>query len=61
MNKIKNYSGFCTALLLMTVSALTSGFGQEQRMPVLPNPPLAGNSAFSSGAAGPVGAGDLWK
>jgi len=59
MNKIKNYSGFCTALLLMTVSALTSGFGQEQRMPVLPNPPLAGNSAFSSGAAGPVGAGDL--
>ncbi len=59
MNNSKNYSGFCIALLLMTVFVLTPGFGQQERMPVLPNPPLAGNSAFSSGAAGPVGAGDL--
>jgi polysaccharide biosynthesis/export protein len=59
MNKIKNYSGFCTALLFITVYVVTSGFGQEGRLPVLPNPPLVGNSAFSSGAAGPVGAGDL--
>jgi polysaccharide export outer membrane protein len=60
MNKIKDYSGLCTALLLLTISVPTTGFAQEDRMPVLPSPAtLAGNSGFSSGAAGPVGAGDL--
>jgi polysaccharide export outer membrane protein len=60
MNKVKNYPGLCTALLLLMICVPKAGFAQEDRMPVLPSPaPLVGSSGFSSGAAGPVGAGDL--
>jgi polysaccharide export outer membrane protein len=56
MKQMKTYSKTWSLFFLMLIAC---GFLPAQERPNLPQAPSFGNTGFGSGAAGPIGAGDL--